>query len=242
MRQLLAVRGYRDLRRTIGIEDTCLRGSSTQFVEQTVGIFLTATHDNFTLADSLNKGWQLHILQHTRRCSIDGIGSRTTEQIGQQSSVRCLFLTGNDSRLSVAQCTAKLLHRHVERQGGDTKESMYRLCQRMDMSVCWMTTIEVVHDTLVAQHHTLRLTRRTAGVDEVTEILRSDADFYWFAAERTVEQFFYVDGIRELTQTVGSGDDICCMAVAEDVLYALRGIFGVARDIGTSRLHHTEDR
>ena len=160
MCEFLTVGRNGDLRRTVRIEYSCLRCCSAELVEQAVSIFFTTAHDDMTLSDSLDEGRQFHVLQHTGRCSVDGIGSSTAEQVCQQCSIGGLILAGKDHSLTIEQGSTILLHRHVKRHGGDTQQGLYRLCYSMYMGVDRMC-IEVVDNTLMTQHHTLRFTSRT---------------------------------------------------------------------------------
>ena len=114
MRQLLGIRRDGYLGRSIGIKDMCFRSSSAQLIQQTVGIFLTATHQHLTTSDSLLEGRQFHILKHARRSSIEGICLGFLEQFCQEYRIGGLFLTGQHQRQSIEECRTNLLQRHIE--------------------------------------------------------------------------------------------------------------------------------
>ena len=104
-------------------------------------------------------------------------------------------------------------------------------------------TIEIVTDTLMTEHHTLRSSRRSTGVDKVSQIIACDVGGYRLITCLTANECFHINRLvgRNSVHPVGSGDDISGLTVFEDQFDTVGGIFRIAGDIGGSRLQYTEE-
>ena len=93
--------------------------------------------------------------------------------------------------------------------------------------------VEVVADALVAQHHALGPSCRTAGIDEVGKSLTPEP-----LSQRERSRYFCA---QQLLCQFGCNGKLG-LAVFQNELHAVGGIVGVAWDIGCSGLQHAEER
>ena len=118
VRKLFGVDGDGGLGGSVGVEDARLGGSRAEFFEQSVGIFLAAAHQHFAAANGLAEGVEFQVLQHARRCGVEGVGTRLPHQLCQQHGICGLLLIGEHQRQPVEECGTDFFERHVERHGG----------------------------------------------------------------------------------------------------------------------------
>ena len=94
----------------------------------------------------------------------------------------------------------------------------------------------------MTKHHSLRLTGRTTGIDDVSQIIRSNGrcpPFY-----RMLYQSFHIDYLIfwQTLRMIAVGNDISGTGIFEDIFYTVRRIFRIARDVGGLSLQDSEKR
>ena len=93
----------------------------------------------------------------------------------------------------------------------------------------------------MVQHHALGPSCRSAGVDEVSQVVGCDVGLDILAGV-SLQQLLHINRLVGFdgVQAVGRGDDVSRFAVLKDESDAVGRIIGVARDIGGSSLEHAE--
>ena len=94
-------------------------------------------------------------------------------ELSEVERVVGLLLSSHNQRLTVVISHTDILQGSIERDGRHTE---YAVCIRQYAigKNTGRMAIEVVTDTLVAQHDTLRTARRARGIDEVCQVIGSD--------------------------------------------------------------------
>ena len=161
----------------------------------------------------------------------------------QIERVISLLLRSHDQCLTIVECHTYILQGGVERDRGDAEYTLGIGEHAVGKHICRMT-IEIVADTLMTEHHTLRSSRRSTGVDKISQIIARDIGGHRLITSLTANECFHINRLvgRNSVHPVGSGDDISGLTVFEDQFDTVGWIFRIAGDIGGSRLQYTEER
>ena len=140
---------------------------------------------------------------------------------------------------SVEERQAMLYERTVEGQRCQSEHSVSLVPGNIVAPVHRVGS-QLITDAAVMQHHTLRTTCGTAGVNQVGQIIRRDICSNHIAA-RIIKQRLNIQGFISRGQAgmLCIGDDITGIGVVENQLNAVSGIVRVARNKGGSSFQDT---
>ena len=168
MGEFLVVGSHRNLGGSIAVEDACL-GDAAHLGEQLVGeLFATGATDS-DLGDGTAEVGAGEPRLPARRCARHHVDLLTFDEGGQVERVVGLLFGSQNECLAIVERHTDVLQGGIERDGGDAEDATRIGEHTIGKDVGGMA-VEIVADTFVAQHHTLRTAGRAAGVDEVGEV------------------------------------------------------------------------
>ena len=230
MSQLGIVGSHGNLRGTIAVEDTGLR-DTTQLRQQGLTELLTTGTTDPYLANGLAEVIAGEPRLPARRCTADHVDMLSLYELCQTERVVSLLLRGQHERLAVVEGRSDVLKGSIERDGRHAQYAVGIGHHAIGKDISRMS-VQVVTDTLMAQHHTLGTSRRATGVDEVGQVVTGYRCCYGVTTYRTVKQFlcqFWRDDQLRLT-------------ILQYQLHTVSRIVGITRNIGSTGLQYAEER
>ena len=239
-RQIRRVTGNGDLRRAVGVDDADIVRALADVVSERDRIAFAAGHDQMALGERISERLVIHVLLQTRWRGVNAVDAVLVHQLRERSRIVHLVLGGEYQRFAVAERRRMLLEGHIEGDGGDGKVGRHVVFEIVDMRVGRMR-LEVIADSLMAQHDALGLSGRAGGIDHVAQFAVAHRYIGIFCLVAG-EDIIHVDRLvrRIVGQLVLGGDDEGGFAVGDDMVDTVGRILRIAGDKRCACLVHAE--